>query len=169
MDCEQILSGLNPEQAEAVRTLEGPLLVLAGAGTGKTRVITCRIAYMLACGIPPESILGLTFTNKAAAEMRERLAGMVEPELAQRVTLGTFHSFCIRILRKHIAKLGYMPGFTIADESDQQGIFKQACGALGYAGGGGPVSDGGRGGFRDPRLRRHPVLDRAPCGIRGSA
>ena len=139
MDCEQILSGLNPEQADAVRTLEGPVLVLAGAGTGKTRVITCRIAYMLARGIPPESILGLTFTNKAAAEMRERLEGMVEPALAQRVTLGTFHSFCIRLLRKHIAKLGYMPGFTIADESDQQGIFKQACGALGYAGGNFPV------------------------------
>ena len=139
MDCEKILSGLNPEQAEAVRTIDGPLLVLAGAGTGKTRVITCRIAYMLAQGIPPESILGLTFTNKAAAEMRDRLAGMVTPELAQRVTLGTFHSFCIRLLRKHIAKLGYLPGFTIADESDQQGIFKQACGALGFAGANFPV------------------------------
>ena len=133
MDKEKIIAGLNPEQAEAVKTLEGPVLVLAGAGTGKTRVITCRIAYMLCCGILPEQILGLTFTNKAAAEMRERLAGMVDPAQAKKVTLGTFHSFCIRLLRKHIAKLGYLPSFTIADESDQQGIFKQACGALGFS------------------------------------
>ena len=105
MEKEKIIAGLNPEQAEAVKTLEGPVLVLAGAGTGKTRVITCRIAYMLCCGILPEQILGLTFTNKAAAEMRERLAGMVDPAQAKKVTLGTFHSFCIRLLRKHIAKL----------------------------------------------------------------
>ena len=133
MEKDQIIAGLNPEQAEAVKTLEGPVLVLAGAGTGKTRVITCRIAYMLSCGIMPENILGLTFTNKAAAEMRERLAGMVDPSQAKKVTLGTFHSFCIRLLRRKITKLGYLPSFTIADESDQQGIFKQACGALGFS------------------------------------
>lgn len=133
MEKDQIIAGLNPEQAEAVKTLEGPVLVLAGAGTGKTRVITCRIAYMLSCGIMPENILGLTFTNKAAAEMRERLAGMVDPAQAKKVTLGTFHSFCIRLLRRKITKLGYLPSFTIADESDQQGIFKQACGALGFS------------------------------------
>ena len=133
MDSEKIIAGLNPEQAEAVKTVEGPVLVLAGAGTGKTRVITCRIAYMLSKGILPEQILGLTFTNKAAAEMRERLAGMVDPALAKKVTLGTFHSFCIRLLRRKITKLGYLPSFTIADESDQQGIFKQACGSLGYS------------------------------------
>ena len=133
MEKDQNIAGLNPEQAEAVKTLEGPVLVLAGAGTGKTRVITCRIAYMLSCGIMPENILGLTFTNKAAAEMRERLAGMVDPSQAKKVTLGTFHSFCIRLLRRKITKLGYLPSFTIADESDQQGIFKQACGALGFS------------------------------------
>ena len=133
MEKDQIIAGLNPEQAEAVKTLEGPVLVLAGAGTGKTRVITCRIAYMLSCGIMPENILGLTFTNKAAAEMRERLAGMVDPSQAKKVTLGTFHSFCIRLLRRKITKLGYLPSFTIADESDQQGIFKEACGALGFS------------------------------------
>ena len=139
MDSEKIIAGLNPEQAEAVKTLNGPVLVLAGAGTGKTRVITCRIAYMLSKGIMPENILGLTFTNKAAAEMRERLATMVAPEMAKKVTLGTFHSFCIRLLRKKITKLGYLPSFTIADESDQQGIFKQACGALGFSSSNFPV------------------------------
>ncbi|MBE6384549.1 MAG: ATP-dependent DNA helicase Rep [Lentisphaerae bacterium] len=133
MDSEKIIAGLNPEQAEAVKTLNGPVLVLAGAGTGKTRVITCRIAYMLSKGIMPENILGLTFTNKAAAEMRERLASMVDPNQAKKVTLGTFHSFCIKLLRRKITKLGYLPSFTIADESDQQGIFKQACGALGFS------------------------------------
>lgn len=131
MTCEEILKQLNPEQGEAVSTTEGPVLVLAGAGTGKTRVITFRIAYMLSKGIPAESILGMTFTNKAAREMKERLAQLVSPKLAERVTLGTFHSFCGKLLRKEIKRLGYMPNFTIADESDQLGIFKQAAGEAG--------------------------------------
>ena len=131
MTCDEILKQLNPEQGEAVSTTEGPVLVLAGAGTGKTRVITFRIAYMLSKGIPAESILGMTFTNKAAREMKERLAQLVNPKLAERVTLGTFHSFCGKLLRKEIKKLGYMPNFTIADESDQLGIFKQAAGEAG--------------------------------------
>ena len=131
MTCEEILKQLNPEQGEAVSTTEGPVLVLAGAGTGKTRVITFRIAYMLSRGIPAESILGMTFTNKAAREMKERLAQLVDPKLAERVTLGTFHSFCGKLLRREIKKLGYMPNFTIADESDQLGIFKQAAGEAG--------------------------------------
>lgn len=125
------LSQLNPEQADAAGTVNGPVLVLAGAGTGKTRVITFRIAHMLSIGIPPEQILGMTFTNKAAREMRERLAQLVDPKVAARVTLGTFHSFCIRILRREAKKLGYLPGFTIADDSDQQGLLKQAAGAAG--------------------------------------
>ena len=131
MTLAEILRQLNPEQAEAAGTHNGPVLVLAGAGTGKTRVITYRIAGMLASGIQPEQILGLTFTNKAAREMRERLANLVDPDLARRVTLGTFHSFCIQLLRKEIKHLGYLPGFTVADESDQQGIFKQALGECG--------------------------------------
>lgn len=131
MTSEEILAQLNKEQAAAAACHTGPVLVLAGAGTGKTRVITFRIASMLAEGIAPESILGLTFTNKAAREMRERLAQLVGEASAKRVTLGTFHSFCIRILRKHIARLGFQTGFTIADESDQQGIFKQALGDSG--------------------------------------
>ena len=130
---EKFLSGLNEAQRTAATTFEGPVLVLAGAGTGKTRVVTVRIACMISEGIPPEHILGMTFTNKAAAEMRERLAAMIGIEAAAKVTLGTFHSFCMRILRKEIGVLGYMPGFSIADEADSQGIIKQA---LGIAGGG---------------------------------
>ena len=131
MTPEEIFAGLNPEQAEAASTIEGPVLVLAGAGTGKTRVITYRIAGMLASGIPAENILGLTFTNKAAREMRERLAQLVSPEQAKGVTLGTFHSFCVRLLRREAGLLGYLPGFTIADDSDQQGLVKQAAASLG--------------------------------------
>ena len=131
MTSQEILSQLNNEQRAAAARHRGPVLVLAGAGTGKTRVITFRIASMLAEGIAPESILGLTFTNKAAREMKERLALLVDENAAKRVTLGTFHSFCIRILRKHISRLGFQTGFTIADESDQQGIFKQALGECG--------------------------------------
>ena len=134
MTCEEILKALNPEQAAAADTIDGPVLVLAGAGTGKTRVITFRIAYLLSSGIAPESILGLTFTNKAAREMRERLAALVEPETARKVTLGTFHAFCVRVLRQEGRRLGYLPGFTIADESDQQGLYRQAASTLGYEG-----------------------------------
>jgi len=131
MTAQEILSKLNPEQAQAASTVDGPVLVLAGAGTGKTRVITYRIAYMLALGIPPTSILGMTFTNKAAREMRERLAQLVDPAAAELVTLGTFHSFCGRLLRREIHRLGYLPNFTIADEADQSGLLKQAAGLAG--------------------------------------
>jgi superfamily I DNA/RNA helicase len=138
---DKILRELNPEQRKAVETIDGPALVLAGAGTGKTRVITYRIAYMLAKGIPPENILGLTFTNKAAKEMKERLAALVSPEKAQTVMLGTFHSFCVRILRREIRALNYLPNFTIADEGDQAGIIKQAAAVLGYAKSEAPVPE----------------------------
>ena len=131
MTAQEILSKLNPEQARAASTLDGPVLVLAGAGTGKTRVITYRIAYMLAVGVPPTGILGMTFTNKAAREMRERLAALVDPASAELVTLGTFHSFCGRLLRREIHRLGYLPNFTIADEADQSGLIKQAAGLAG--------------------------------------
>ena len=130
---EEILAGLNPEQRKAASTIEGPVLVLAGAGTGKTRVITYRIAYMLATGIPPEQILGMTFTNKAAAEMKERLAELCGAEAAQKVTLGTFHAFAGRLLRKEIGVFGFLPNFTIADDSDQKSLIKQSIAACGMS------------------------------------
>jgi superfamily I DNA/RNA helicase len=119
------LFDLNPEQQKAVLTTEGPLLILAGAGTGKTRVITCRVAYMIAEGVNPASILAVTFTNKAANEMRERLAGMVQKEQASRVLMSTFHALCVRILRAGIENLGYKKNFSIYDEGDQLGLIKK--------------------------------------------
>ncbi len=133
-DILNIEKELNPEQAKAVTTIDGPVLVLAGAGTGKTRVITFRIAYMLQNGIAPEDILGLTFTNKAAREMKERLAQLIDGDAARRVTLGTFHSFCIRVLRQEIKVLNYTANFTVADEVDQRGLLKQATAELGFSG-----------------------------------
>ena len=128
------VASLNPCQKEAATTIEGPLLVLAGAGTGKTKVITCRIAYMIEQGIPPDWILGVTFTNKAAREMRERLDQMVAPELSAKVTLGTFHSFCARILHRFIQLAGhYNSSFSIADDADQVSLVRQAAAELGYS------------------------------------
>lgn len=128
---DEILAGLNPEQRRAASTIEGPVLVLAGAGTGKTRVITYRIAYMLATGIAPENILGMTFTNKAAVEMKERLGELCGKEAASKVTLGTFHAFAGRLLRKEIGVFGFLPNFTIADDTDQKSLIKQAAAACG--------------------------------------
>jgi DNA helicase-2/ATP-dependent DNA helicase PcrA len=123
---EELLSGMNPEQREAVLATEGPVLVLAGAGSGKTRVLTHRIAYLIgACGIAPESILAVTFTNKAAGEMRERVAKLLGPDGAG-VWLATFHSTCVRILRREIGKLGRSRGFVVYDEADSLGLVQEA-------------------------------------------
>ena len=117
----RLLRQMNESQKRAVTATEGKLLVLAGAGSGKTRVLTHRIAYLIEeKGIPPESILGLTFTNKAAAEMRERVAALVDGAVAKQIVLSTFHSFCMRILRREITQLGYTAAFTIYDENDVQ-------------------------------------------------
>lgn len=116
---------LNRAQREAVGTLDGPVLILAGAGTGKTRTVTCRISNMLESGIAPENVLAVTFTNKAAAEMRERIGGMVGKKKAEAMTVCTFHSLCVRLLRGGIDRLGYKQNFSICTQTDQVGILKQ--------------------------------------------
>jgi superfamily I DNA/RNA helicase len=116
---------LNHAQREAVSNLDGPVMILAGAGTGKTRTVTCRIAHMLERKIPASEILAVTFTNKAASEMRDRIAGMVSKHSAEQMTVCTFHSLCVRLLRGGIDKLGYKKNFSITAYSDQVGIMKQ--------------------------------------------
>ena len=119
------MQGLNKEQIEAVQTINGPMLILAGAGSGKTKVLTCRMAYLLQQGVRPYRILAITFTNKAAKEMRERVDRMVGP-MAQSVWLFTFHAFCARVLRYDIDKLGtYSNNFAIYDTTDTKNIIKQ--------------------------------------------
>lgn len=117
--------GLNPQQAEAVINTEGPMLIMAGAGSGKTKVLTCRVANLLQKGVRPYRILAITFTNKAAAEMRERVNNMSGPA-AKDVWLFTFHAFCARFLRMEIDKLpGYGSNFAIYDTADSQNLIKQ--------------------------------------------
>ncbi|MDF1798835.1 MAG: UvrD-helicase domain-containing protein [Planctomycetota bacterium] len=127
-DPAELVAKLNPEQRRAVETTEGPLLVLAGAGSGKTRVITTRVAYMVAKGTPPESILALTFTNKAAGEMKERIGALVGKERGEALFAGTFHSFCLELLRKHLDKIGFPRGFYLCDTGDQISTVKGAMG-----------------------------------------
>jgi len=116
---------LNKAQREAVGALDGPVMLLAGAGTGKTRTVTCRIAHMVEKKIDPAEILAVTFTNKAASEMRERISGMVSKKAAEAMTVCTFHSLCVRILRGGIDRLGYKKNFSICSHSDQVGMMKQ--------------------------------------------
>ena len=117
------LSLLNAPQREAVLHTEGPLLVLAGAGSGKTRVLTHRVAYLIEQGRAPWSILAITFTNKAAREMKDRIHALVG-DRADDVWVSTFHACCARILRRDIEKLGYMRSFSIYDDDDQMGVIK---------------------------------------------
>jgi len=126
------LSSLNPQQRQAVKAMDGPVLILAGAGTGKTRVITSRVAYMIAKGIRPGNILAVTFTNKAAREMQERVRELVPKAKlvnkdgnTEKQTICTFHSLCVRILRRHIEKLGYKKNFVIYDETEQLGVVRR--------------------------------------------
>ena len=121
-----ILDKLNEQQRIGVTTTEGPVLLLAGAGSGKTRVLTNRIAYLLEQGVNPWNILAIAFTNKAAGEMRERVDDMIGFG-SESIWIATFHSTCVRILRRHIDKLGYDTNFTIYDTDDQKSTIKAIC------------------------------------------
>ncbi|HEY2362572.1 MAG TPA: UvrD-helicase domain-containing protein, partial [Candidatus Angelobacter sp.] len=138
------LQKLNPQQREAVEAVDGPLLILAGAGSGKTRVITYRIVHLIENkGVEPDSILAVTFTNKASAEMAERVGRMLGGRTLRKPLIATFHSFCVRVLRRDIEELriggaegkpggaGYKKDFAIYDESDQQAVVKGVMRRLG--------------------------------------
>src|SRR5882724_7979620 len=126
----QFLDSLNPEQREAVLHTHGPLLILAGAGSGKTRVITSRIAYLVGDGhARPEEVLAVTFTNKAAEEMRARVEALLGSECG-RMWVSTFHSLCARLLRREAPAIGLSRDFVIYDSSDQLTVVKQALKAL---------------------------------------
>ncbi|HKW94176.1 MAG TPA: UvrD-helicase domain-containing protein, partial [Methylomirabilota bacterium] len=133
MTAESILAPLNPPQREAVTTTKGPVLVLAGAGSGKTRVIAHRIAYLLAVeGIGPRHVLAVTFTNKAAEEMRTRVEGLLLPAGIRPPFIATFHSACVRILRERAVQAGLKPSFVIYDEDDRQSLLKEALRELDF-------------------------------------
>lgn len=118
------LTTLNPEQRLAVEMTEGPLMVMAGAGSGKTRVLTHRIAYLIEeKQVYPSNILAITFTNKAAKEMRARVSDLVG-QVAQGMWIGTFHAICVRILRRYVHTIGYSSDFVIYDTSDQKTLIK---------------------------------------------
>ncbi len=145
------LNSLNPQQRQAVETLHGPVLILAGAGTGKTRVITFRIAHLIAKGVAPENILAVTFTNKAAREMQERVRKLL-PKRSRKTedsglrtddgpTICTFHSLCVRILRRHIDRLGYKRNFVIYNESEQLGAVRKILAQISVPRGGSEKTD----------------------------
>lgn len=122
----EILEGLNKEQYEAVTTVNGPLLVIAGAGSGKTRVLTHRIAYLISeMGVKPWNVLAITFTNKAAKEMKERIEKILGEDIAKDMWVGTFHSVCVRMLRREIERLGFDRNFLIFDTTDSKTIIKE--------------------------------------------
>ncbi len=121
---------LNAQQREAATHINGPLLILAGAGTGKTRVLTARISFMVNEGINPKNILSVTFTNKAANEMRERIKGMVRDGLGKKVVVGTFHAFCVRLLREFAEHVGYKNNFAIYSQGEQETLIKRVLQTL---------------------------------------
>jgi DNA helicase-2/ATP-dependent DNA helicase PcrA len=123
---QRILARLNPEQQRAVQTTDGPVLILAGAGSGKTRVLAHRVAYLVGVrGVRPWQILAVTFTNKAAAELRARITGLIGEEAGREVAMGTFHALCARVLRREGAAIGLDPHFVVYDSDDQQALMKQ--------------------------------------------
>ena len=122
----EYIQNLNPTQRDAAVNYQGASLIIAGAGSGKTRVLTCRIAYMLSQGVQAHTVLALTFTNKAAKEMRERIATLVPGGMSRSLWMGTFHSVFARILRAESDKLGYPSSFTIYDSADAKNLVKLA-------------------------------------------
>lgn len=128
---DSIFDGLNEKQVEAVKAIHGPVLVVSGPGSGKTRCLTHRIAYLLSQGVDPESILAVTFTNKAAGEIRHRVGALVKVERTRQPTIGTFHALGLRILRAHIDRLGYSRSFTIMDIGDQHTLLRRIVADLG--------------------------------------
>ena len=138
------LTGLNPEQRAAVEALEGPVLVLAGAGTGKTRVLTTRIAHLEPGQGVAEPVLAVTFTNKAAREMRERIGELIGGAVEGMPWLGTFHSIGVKMLRRHAELVGLRSGFTILDTDDQIRLMKQVIEAEGSTRTAGPAASSQR-------------------------
>lgn len=129
---EALLAAMNPQQQRAIETTEGPLLVMAGAGSGKTRVLTHRIAYLLATGKAyPWQILAITFTNKAAQEMKERVCRLIGQD-GESMWLMTFHAMCVRILRRHAERIGFSTTFTIVDTGEQRTLMKRILKELNY-------------------------------------
>ena len=126
------LHDLNPVQQEAVKATNGPVMIIAGAGSGKTRVLTYRIAHLLSCGVSPGEILALTFTNKAAREMKDRIEKLAGDQ-ATRLWMGTFHSMFARVLRKEAERIGYTRSFTIYDSDDSMNTIKMAMAQLGIS------------------------------------
>src|SRR6188472_3813152 len=118
------LAGLNDRQREAVLHMEGPLMIVAGAGSGKTKVLTTRIAHLMSNGVDPFNILALTFTNKAAKEMKERVEHILGNNEARNLYIGTFHSVFARIMRSEAGRLGYPSNFTIYDTDDAKSVLK---------------------------------------------
>src|SRR6478735_3481753 len=126
----EYLSGLNDKQREAVLHIDGPLMIVAGAGSGKTKVLTTRIAHLMAKGVDAFNILALTFTNKAAAEMKERVEHILGNKEARNLYIGTFHSVFARILRAEATKIGYPNNFTIYDTDDAKSVVKTVINEL---------------------------------------
>ena len=127
---DELLQGLNPQQQEAVAYAGGPLLVVAGAGSGKTRVLTRRIAFLMARrNVKPYEILAITFTNKAAGEMKDRVTELVGP-IAKSMWVSTFHSACVRLLRQEVERLGYSSSFSIYDSADSQKLIQKVINHL---------------------------------------
>src|SRR5574344_555489 len=132
LDLQTLKNELNPEQFRAATTINGAILIIAGAGSGKTRVITYRIAHMLDSGIPQSQILSLTFTNKAAKEMEERIKELTQKKM-QNLTVSTFHAFGVKVLRQDIERLGYRENFSIYDETDRTELIKECGRELKYS------------------------------------